>query len=321
MKKIVLTCIIILAISVLHAQSNGNSDMDVTAVDIDLPGNIIIKQSTGTQMWSVKASNHNYKQYVHAEVVDGKLHLYLDDSAPKVKMGIQVEIQLPVLKELSLHGTSDVLIATRNEPQLSVLHYGTGNCNLIALNIGKFLELHNNGTGTIKIVERLDMETGESIPFIVPVVSTESLLLHNSGTGNISLEACSANSIVLNNQGTGDVFANLLNTATGTMTVQNKGTGKINLLNLNAKLMELKNIGTGDVFLNGKAETLRLFCVGFGDIMAQSLVTKTAHITHSGAGQIKANVTDTAYISDSYFSNYSEVGKVEVMGGGKVVRE
>ena len=85
--------------------------------------------------------------------------------------------------------------------------------------------------------------------------------------------------------------------------------------------MELKNIGTGDVFLNGKAETLRLFCVGFGDIMAQSLVTKTAHITHSGAGQIKANVTDTAYISDSYFSNYSEVGKVEVTGGGKVVRE
>ena len=62
MKKIVLTYIIILAISVLHAQSNGNSDMDVTAVDIDLPGNIIIKQSTGTQMWSVKANNHNYRK-------------------------------------------------------------------------------------------------------------------------------------------------------------------------------------------------------------------------------------------------------------------
>lgn len=321
MKKIVLTCIIILAISVLHAQSNGNSDMDVTAVDINLPGNIIIKQSSRTQMWSVKANNHNYSQYVHAEVVDGKLLLYLDDAAPKVEMGIRVEIQLPILKELSLHGTCDVLIATRNEPQLSVLNYGTGNCNLTALNIGNFLELHNNGTGNIKIVERLDMETGESIPFIVPVVSTESLLLHNSGTGNISLEACSANSIVLNNQGTGDVFVNLLNTATGTMTVQNKGTGKLNLLNLNVKQMELKNTGTGDVILNGNAESLRLSCVGIGDIKAQSLETKTAHITNSGTGHVKVNVTDTAYISDSYYSNYSEVGKVEVMGGGKVVRE
>ena len=58
----------ILSISVLQAQSNDISDMDFTAVDIDLPGNIIIKQSTGTQMWSVKASNNNYTQYVHAEV-------------------------------------------------------------------------------------------------------------------------------------------------------------------------------------------------------------------------------------------------------------
>ncbi|MCR4681455.1 MAG: DUF2807 domain-containing protein [Bacteroidales bacterium] len=316
MKKIVLTCIIILAISVLHAQSNGNSDMDVTAVDIDLPGNIIIKQSTGTQMWSVKANNHNYSQYVHAEVADGKLLLYLDDAAPKVEMGIQVEIQLPVLKELSLHGTCDVLITTRNEPQLSVRHYGTGNCNLVALNIGKFLELHNNGTGSIKIVERLDMETGESIPFIVPIISTESLLLHNSGTGNISLESCSASSVVINNQGTGDVIANMLNSETEVMTLENKGTGELNLLNLNVKQLGLKNIGTGNVKLNGKAESLRLYCVGIGDVKAPSLVAKTAHITNSGTGYIKANVTDTAYIS-----NQCDAKNVEIIGGGKVVRE
>ncbi len=316
MKKIVLTCIIILAISVLHAQTNGNSDMDVTAVDIDLPGNIIIKQSSRTQMWRVKASNNNYTQYVHAEVTDGKLLLYLDDAAPKVKMGIQVEIQLPTLKELSLHGTCDVLIATRNEPQLSVLHYGTGNCNLVALNIGKFLELHNNGTGTIKIVERLDMETGESIPFIVPIISTESLLLHNSGTGNISLESCSASSVVINNQGTGDVIANMLNSETEVMTLENKGTGELNLLNLNVKQLGLKNIGTGNVKLNGKAESLRLYCVGIGDVKAPSLVAKTAHITNSGTGYIKANVTDTAYIS-----NQCDAKNVEIIGGGKVVRE
>ena len=316
MKKIVLTCIIILAISVLYAQTNGNSDMDVTAVDIDLPGNIIIKQSSRTQMWRVKASNNNYTQYVHAEVTDGKLLLYLDDAAPKVKMGIQVEIQLPTLKELSLHGTCDVLIATRNEPQLSVLHYGTGNCILVALNIGKFLELHNNGTGTIKIVERLDMETGESIPFIVPIISTESLLLHNSGTGNISLESCSASSVVINNQGTGDVIANMLNSETEVMTLENKGTGELNLLNLNVKQLGLKNIGTGNVKLNGKAESLRLYCVGIGDVKAPSLVAKTAHITNSGTGYIKANVTDTAYIS-----NQCDAKNVEIIGGGKVVRE
>ena len=321
MKKIVLSCIIILSISVLSAQSNGNSDMDITAVDIDLPGNIIINQSTGTQSWGVKARNYNFTQYVHAEVVDRKLFLYLDDSAPQVKMGIQVEIQIPVLEELSLHGTCDVLISTREEPQLSVLHYGSGNCNLIALNIGKFLELHNNGTGNIKTLERIDMETGESIPAIVPIINTESLLIHNSGTGKISLETCSANSVVINNQGTGDVFANMLNTATEAMTLQNKGTGKLNLLNLNVKQMELNNVGTGDVILNGKAESLRLSCVGIGDIKAQSLETKTAHITNSGTGHVKVNVTDTAYISDSYYSNYSEVGKVEIIGEGKVVRK
>ena len=321
MKKIALICIIILSISVLYAQSKDNSDVNFTAIDINLPGNIIIKQSTGTLSYGVKADNYNFTQYVHAEVVDGKLLLYLDDSAPQVNMGIQVEVQLPVLKELFVRGSCNVVISNRDESQLSVMHYGFGNCSLIALNIGKFLELHNNGTGNIKTLERIDMETGESIPAIAPIIKTESLLIHNSGTGNISLGTCSANSVVVNNKGTGDVFANMLNTQTEVMTLQNKGTGELNLLNLNVKQMELKNIGTGDVILNGKAETLRLACIGIGDIKAQSLVTNTAHITNSGTGHVKVNVTDTAYVSDSYYSNYSEVGKVEIIGEGTVVRK
>lgn len=319
MKKLVLTCIIILSISALYAQSKDNSDVDFTAIEIDLPGNIIIKQSTRTLSYGVKADNYNFTQYVHAEVVDGKLFLYLDDSAPQMNMGIQVEVQLPVLKELFVRGSCNVVISNRNESQLSVMHHGSGNCDLIALNIGKHLELHNNGTGNIKTLERINMETGENIPAIVPIISTESLLIHNSGTGKISLETCSANSVVINNQGTGDVFANMLNTQTEAMTLQNKGTGKLNLLNLNVKQMELKNTGTGDVILNGNAESLRLSCVGIGDIKAQSLETKTAHITNSGTGHVKVNVTDTAYISDSYYSNYSEVGKVEIIGKGKVI--
>lgn len=317
MKKIALTCIIILSISVLQAQSNDNSDVDFTAVDIDLPGNIIIYQTTGEVSWGVKSSNSNYfNVHILRKVVDGKLFLYMDDSAPQVKLDLQVEIKLPVLKELSLHGTCDVLITTRDEPQLSVMHYGSGVCKITALSIGEFLELHNNGTGNIKTLERINMQTGENIPSGTPIINTKSLLIHNSGTGNISLESCSANSVVINNLGTGDVFANMLNTETEAMTLQNKGTGELNLLNLNVKQMELKNIGTGDVLLKGKAESLRLFCNGIGDIKAQSLVVKTAHITNSGTGYIKANVTDTAYIS-----NQCDAKNVEIIGGGKVVRE
>lgn len=305
MKKIALTIAILLSISVLSAQSRIISDLEpFTTVDIHFIGDVVIKQSTTNHEVIIKASDYSFIEHTHADVKDGKLSIYMDKKAPQGNTDIRVEIRLPHLEELSLSGPGDVVVEKRNEPQLTVINTGAGDCTLQCLKIEKTLELHGKGPGNI-IVPASD------------AIRQETLLINNSGAGNVRIMASSTSgSLVINNIGPGVVFVNPMNIPTEELILQNKGAGNIKIQNITAKRMELRNQGPGDMkLMNGKAEEMTLESTGAGNTHLLLKVT-TAHIMHAGVGNIIATVTGTAYLT-----NKSELGKVTIHGGGKIVRE
>lgn len=306
MKKLVLITAILLSVSVLSAQSRIISDLEpFTTVDIHFIGDVVIKQSTTNHEVIIKASDYSFIEHTHADVKDGKLSIYMDKKAPQGKTDIRVEIRLPHLEELSLSGPGDVVVEKRNEPQLTIINMGAGDCTLQCLKIEKTLELHSKGPGDI----------------IVPVsdaIKQETLLINNSGAGDVKVMASStSSSLVVNNIGPGDVSVNLMSIPTEELILHNKGAGDIKMQNITAKRIELRNQGSGDMTLiNGKAEEMTLENTGAGNVNTQLLNVTTAHITHASVGNIIATVTGTAYLTDK-----SELGKVTVHGGGKIVRE
>ena len=305
MKKLALTIAILLSISGLFAQSRIISDMEpFTAVDIHFIGDVVIKQSTTNHEVIIKASDYSFIEHTHADVKDGKLSIYMDKKAPQGKTDIRIEIRLPHLEELSLSGPGDVTVEKRNEPQLTIINAGAGDCTLQCLKVEKSLELHNKSAGSISV------PTSDAI-------RQETLLIHNSGAGDVVIHASStSNSLIVSNTGAGVVSINTMSIPIEEMILRNQSAGKVTMQNIWAKRLELRNQGAGDIkMMNGKADEMTLECTGAGNAHLLLKAT-TAHITHAGVGNIIATVTGTAYVTDK-----SELGKVTIHGGGKIVQE
>jgi hypothetical protein len=305
MKKLAFTITILLSISGLFAQSRIISDMEpFTTVDIHFIGDVVIKQSTTNHEVIIKASDYSFIEHTHADVKDGKLSIYMDKKAPQGKTDIRIEIRLPHLEELSLSGPGDVTVEKRNEPQLTVINAGAGDCTLQCLKVEKSLELHNKSAGSI------------SVP-VSDAIRQETLLIHNSGAGDVVIHASStSNSLIVNNKGAGDISVNTMSIPIEEMILRNQSAGKVTMQNIWAKRLELRNQGAGDIkMMNGKADEMTLESAGAGNAHLLLKVT-TAHITHAGVGNIIATVTGTAYVTDK-----SELGKVTIHGGGKIIKE
>ena len=305
MKKLAFTIAILLSISGLFAQSRIISDMEpFTTVDIHFIGDVVIKQSTTNHEVIIKASDYSFIEHTHADVKDGKLSIYMDKKTSQGKTDIRIEIRLPHLEELSLSGPGDVTVEKRTEPQLTIINAGVGDCTIQCLKIEKSLELHNKSAGSI------------SVP-ASDAIRQETLLIQNSGAGDVLVHACStSNSLVVNNKGAGEVLVNMMSIPVEELMLQNQSAGNIKMQNILAKRVELRNQSAGDIkLMNGKAEEMTLVSVGAGNAHLLLKAT-TAHITHAGVGNIIATVTGTAYVTDK-----SELGKVTIHGGGKIVRE
>ena len=305
MKKLALTIAILLSISGLFAQSRIISDMEpFTTVDIHFIGDVVIKQSTTNHEVIIKASDYSFIEHTHADVKDGKLSIYMDKKAPQGKTDIRIEIRLPHLEELSLSGPGDVTVEKRTEPQLTIINAGVGDCTLQCLKVEKSLELHNKSAGSI------------SVP-ASDAIRQQSLLISNSGAGDVVIHACStSNSLIVSNTGAGVVSINTMSIPIEEMILRNQSAGKITMQNIWAKRLELRNQGAGDIkMMNGKADEMTLESTGAGNAHLLLKAT-TAHITHAGVGNIIATVTGTAYVTDK-----SELGKVTIHGGAKIVRE
>ena len=311
MKKSTLIIAILLSISVIYAQDRITATGDFvteeynldpfTSVDIRFVGDVIIHQ--GPHHKAKVTSNENVIQHVRFQVENGKLSVYADKNFNNVKK-LVVEIYTPTLGELSMRGPGDVTVEKRNEPHLTVINMGAGDCTLQCLKIEGTLELHNKSAGDIKVKSP-------------DPIRQQTLLIDNTGAGDISiLGSHVSKSLVVNNKGAGDVSVNLMSIPTEELTLQNKSAGNIAIQNISAKRMVLRNQGAGDMkMMNGKADEMTLESTGAGNTHLLLKVT-TAHITHAGVGNIIATVTGTAYLSDK-----SELGKVTILGGGKIVRE
>ena len=311
MKKLALTIAILLTVSVLFAQDRITASGDFvteeynldsfTSVEIRFVGDVIIHQ--GPHHKTKVTANENVIQHVRFQVENGKLSVYADKNFNNVKK-LVVEIYLPTLEELSMRGPGDVTVEKRNEPHLTVINMGAGDCTLQCLKIEGTLELHNKSAGDIKVKSP-------------DPIRQQTLLIDNTGAGDISiLGSHVSKSLVVNNKGAGDVSVNLMSIPTEELTLQNKSAGNIAIQNISAQRMVLRNQGAGDMkMMNGKADEMTLESTGAGNTHLLLKVT-TAHITHAGVGNIIAIVTGTAYVTDK-----SELGKVTIHGGGKIVQE
>ena len=311
MKKLAFITAILLSVNVLSAQERITASGDVitkeynqepfTSVDIRFVGDVIIHQ--GPHHKTKVTANENVIQHVRFQVENGKLSVYADKNFNNVKK-LVVEIYTPTLEELSMRGPGDVTVEKRNEPQLTIINMGAGDCILQCLKIEGTLELHNKGAGSIKVKSP-------------DPIRQQTLLIDNTGAGDVSiLGSHVSKSLVVNNKGAGDVSVNLMSIPTEELTLQNKSAGNIAIQNISAQRMVLRNQGAGDMkMMNGKAEEMTLESTGAGNTHLVLKVT-TAHITHAGVGNVIATVTGTAYLTDK-----SELGKVTIHGGGKIVRE
>ena len=306
MKKLVLIISILLSINVLTAQSRIHVDLEpFTVVDINFVGDVVIKQCATSNEVNIKANDYKFIENTHVVVSDGKLSIYMDKSSSREKKDkIQMEIHLPRLEKLTLLGAGDVMVEKRDEPNLTVINAGAGECTLQCLKIEGSLELHNKGAGDIKV----------SSP---DPIRQQTLLINNSGAGGVYiLGSHVSNSLIVNNMGAGDVSVNLMSIPTDELILQNKSVGDIIIQNVLAKRLELRILSTGNLkMMNGKADEMTLESVGVGNVHLL-LKVANAHITHGGVGNIIATVTGTAYLTEK-----SELGKVTIHGGGKIVVE
>lgn len=305
MRKSILTIAILLSVAVLSAQSRIISDLDAfTIVDLTFKGNVIIRQSAERHQITLKSNDNNLIENTHIEVVKGKLFITMAGSFnSRTNTNIQMVILLPHLEGLYIRGTGNVELAGAKEQNLTIINSGTGVCTILSLTVEKSLELHNTGTGNIFV-----HNSG--------TIWQETLLINNSGAGNVNISAGSvSNSLIVNNKGAGNVSVNLTSNPTEELVLQNTGSGNINIQNVSAKRAELRNQGPGNMtFLNGNADEMTLISVGAGTTNTQLMKVKTAHITHSGSGNVIATVTDTAYLT-----NKTNIGNVTIHGGGKLV--
>ena len=295
-----------MSINVLTAQSRIYADLEpFTVIDIKFVGDVVIKQCATSNEVNIKDNDYNFIEKTHVVVSDGKLSIYMDNNTSREKKdNIQMEIRLPHLEKLTLLGAGDVMVEKRNEPNLTVINAGVGECTLQCLKIEGTLELHNKSAGDIKV----------SSP---DPIRQQTLLINNSGVGDVSiLGSYVSNSLIINNMGVGDISVNLMSIPTEELILQNKSVGDISIQNVQAKRLELRNLGAGNLkMMNGKAEEMTLESVGVGNVRLL-LKVATAHITHGGVGNIIATVTGTAYLTDK-----SELGNVTIYGGGKIVKE
>ena len=196
-----------------------------------------------------------------------------------------------------------------NNPHITVTIYtphlnevimkGTGNVTVLSMKEDYFTAICK-GTGNFKC----------------DCLLAKDLILQNSGTGNIDVSYMCPNSVTIQNSGTGNINMSMIQNVTSSMKIQNSGMGDITLKKLSVGDLQLKSLGTGNITLSGKADNMTLVNGGCGNVRANNLKVATAHITQNSVGNIIATVTGTAYLT-----NKSELGKVTIHGGGKIVRE
>lgn len=288
MKKIALTIAILLTISSLVAQTTITGSGKVITQYRELETFTSVNSPSTVDVTILK----NEKSCAQVTADDNLMEFVLTE----VENGV---LTISMKRDISYN--SPHITVTVYTPHLSeVVMKGTGNVTVLSVNEEHFT-LTSKGTGNFKC----DC-----------LIAKKDLVLHGRGTGNIDVSYMCPNNVTVQNSGAGNMNIKMLQNVTSSMKIQNSGTGAITLKKLSVGDLQLKNLGTGNITLSGKADKMTLVHGGCGNVQANNLKVTTAHITHASVGNIIATVTGTAYLTDK-----SELGKVTINGGGKVVEE
>lgn len=288
MKKSTLLCVILLAMSMLSAQTTilGSGKIETqhreleAFTSVNSPSTVDVTIIKNEKSCAEVTADNNLMEFVLTEVENGVLTISMKRGFSYNSPHITVTIYTPHLSEVVMKGTGNVTVLSVKEEYFTLTTKGTGNFKSDCL-----------------VVEK-------------------DLVLQCRGTGNIDVSYMCPNNVTVQNSGAGNMNIKMLQNVTSSMKIQNLGTGDIDLKKLSVGDLQLMIRGTGNVTLSGKADNMTLVNNGCGNVRANILKVKTAHITQNGIGNIIATVTDTTYLTQK-----NKIGKVTIHGGGKIIEE
>ena len=288
MKKSTLLCVILLAMSMLSAQTTivGSGKIETqhreleAFTSVNSPSTVDVTIIKNEKSCAQVTADNNLMEFVLTEVENGVLTISMKRGFSYNSPHITVTIYTPHLSEVVMKGTGNVTVLSAKEEYFTLTTKGTGNFKSDCL-----------------VVEK-------------------DLVLQCRGTGNIDVSYMCPNNVTVQNSGAGNMNIKMLQNVTSSMKIQNLGTGDIDLKKLSVGDLQLMIRGTGNVTLSGKADNMTLVNNGTGNVQANKLVVKTAHIIQNSVGGINAYVTEKAYLTRK-----NKTGNLKITGGGEVVME
>ena len=288
MKKSFLLCVMVFALSLLYAQNQKNGAGVTVNQTREVPAFSVVKSISFVDVVIIRDSSkkllvtadENIIKHVLTEVDQGILTISMENHTSFINTKILVEVHTPHLA--------------------GVVNTGTGNMTIKSLEEETF-SLHNKGTGNV---------------ISSSLLVSNNLVVKNSGTGEVVISYSTRGDVTIASNGTGDIVMTAMKENTERITVLNTGTGDVILKRLLVGNLQARNQGTGDLIFSGKADNVTFENKSVGNIQAEKLTVKLAHITQNGVGNVSAHVTGTTCLSQN-----NDVGSVTITGGGKVIQE
>jgi hypothetical protein len=165
------------------AATQARSLPPFTAVDLAGENNVIVR--VGARQSVVVHADTNLLGRVTTRVRSGTLVIGTTPGNFSAKSPMFVEVSLPSLKSLGLHGAGNIAVTAINSPRLTVRLPGSGNID--ARGTTKTLDVTISGEGTALLRQLITRDakaalTGDGT---IMLTATHSLTARVSGTGTI----------------------------------------------------------------------------------------------------------------------------------------
>lgn len=271
--------------------------------NIDVSGGFDVTLVPGNAEGVSISAQPNLFEYIHAEVVQGVLKIYIEGNIIATR-GLKARIEFKELNNLNVSGGGDVIAeSVINSPELFVGLSGGGDLKA-EINTAMF-DCKVSGGGDVKIEG-----------------SAKKSNLNLSGGGDLEANI-DAGTISCYLSGGGDLMLRCRETEEARIEVN--GGGDVDAM-LNANKMKCSVSGGGNAKLAGSALNLDINITGGGDVNASSLNSELAMIQASGGSDIHVSVSkelkgNISGGGDIYISGNPPVVSIDARGGSEVHRQ
>lgn len=264
MKKYKLSVLFLLLVFASQAASLETQKRKVSAFkSIRSSSSIdIIVEQTGSYALEVKAPE-KYMERIKTEVTNGELHVFVRGSI-MYSGDIVVYVQVKDLEKVSLSGSGD--FATDGVLKTSDFSFRiSGSGDLDAELNCKVLNGSMNGSGDANIsgiTESLEIHQSGSGDIAAHKLHLLSAKLKMSGSGDAKFTG-STDFLELSQSGSGDFSGRDFDTEIAKIRKTSSGDARINV----EKSLDISITGSGDLYYNGKPEFNSINVTGSGDIV------------------------------------------------------